>query len=173
MNDEYVTSRDSYGILLTPDIKLQRRYFKELTRLKGVNCIYKAPIKSDKQYTLRGEVITDFQPPVLVGCIFEEYPSQRTTKKLGWNSEQMENASIISVPYDLKDLQIGALFVVPSAYDNTKGRVFRVKELSAVMIYPASITCMLVPEYDNNYDRSQLNHSKDNFNLLDFDEEDD
>lgn len=173
MNDEYITSRDSYGLLITPDIKLHRQYFKEMVRLLGVNCIYRAPVVSDKHYTLNGEVETQFQAPQVVGCLFEDHPTQKTTKKLGWNSEQMEGASIIHVPYDLKDLQQGALFIVPSAFDNTKGRLFRVDELSSIMIYPASISCKIVPEYEDTFDKSQLNHSKDNFNLLDFGEEDD
>lgn len=166
MDDEYVTSRNSYGRLLTPDIKLHRKWFKEMVRLIGINCIYKAPITSTKHYTQNGELVSDYAPSQLVGCIFEEHPSQKTTRKLGWNSERQEEASIIHVPYDLENLQQGALFIVPSGFDNTKGRVFRVVDISGIMIYPASLPCKIVPEYVDNFDNSQLSHSQDTFNLL-------
>ncbi len=166
MDENYITSRDSYGKLLTPDIKLHRQWFKEMVRLMGVNCLYKTPINQNKQYTTQGELISSYSSPKVVGCIFEEHPTQKTTKLLGWNSERQEDASVIHVPYDLENLQQGALFIVPSGFDNTKGRVFRVVDISGIMIYPASVACKIVPEYIDNFDRSQLSHSQDTFNLL-------
>lgn len=164
--EEYKTSRDSYGILITPDIKLHRTWFKEMVRLIGVNVIYKAPITSTKEYNNVGEIISKYHDPKLVGCIFEEHPNQKTTRKLGWNSERQEDFSIIHVPYDLEGLQQGALFIIPSGLDDGKGRVFRLVDMSTIMIYPASIPCKLVPEFENNFDQSQMSHSKDTFNLL-------
>ena len=92
-------------------------------------------------------------------------------KKLGWVAEEDENATIISVPYDLKGLQVGALFIVPSGLDRAEGRLFRVAEMSNIPIYPASITCKLVPEFEDTFSSSQYNHSHSSFNLLN-DEED-
>ena len=54
------------------------------------------------------------------------------------------------MPYDLPDLQAGALFEVPSGLDDGKGRLFRVISLSNIMIYPASISCEIALEYENN-----------------------
>lgn len=109
--------------------------------------------------------------PKLVGCIFEEHPTQQTLRKMGWISELQENSSLIHIPYDLENIQQGCLFIVPSGIDNTEGRVFRVIKLSNIMVYPASITCEIIPEYVNTFDQSKFKHSNDNFNLLDIEED--
>lgn len=133
--------------------------------LIGINVLYRAP-RPGKHYTLYTEIDSNYEPAELVGCIFEENVDQKTMKKLGWVSELDENATIISVPYDLKGLQVGALFIVPSAIDNAQGRLFRVSEMGTIQIYPASITCRLVPEYENTFSNSQYDHTHSSFNLL-------
>ena len=154
-----------YGVLITPDILLQRNYFKQMVELLGVWPIYLAP-RPGKYYTTYAEIKSNYQEPEQIGCIFDEHPTQRTMKKLGWDSELQENASVISVPYDLHDLQQGALFIIPSAFDNTKGRLFRVAEISGEMIYPASLTCKLVPEFEDTLPESKSDFKRSNFTLL-------
>ena len=78
---------------------------------------------------------------------------------------------MIHVPYDLKGLQQGSLFIIPDAFDPKTGRVFRVVQMSAGMIYPASITCEIVPEWANEFDASQLTFPTNNFNLLNNEDE--
>jgi hypothetical protein len=79
---------------------------------------------------------------------------------------------MISVPYDLENLQVGALFKIPSAFDNTPGRLFKVVEMSAIAMYPASISCRLVPEYETNVSRSEIElFNKSDFNLLNQEDE--
>ncbi|WP_300924732.1 hypothetical protein [uncultured Clostridium sp.] len=72
----------NYGSLLNSNIKLYRKWFKEMTSLLGINVIYRAP-KSDKNYTTYAEIESNYEKPELVGCIFEEHPEQQTLKKLG------------------------------------------------------------------------------------------
>lgn len=163
--DSYEVNRD-YGFLLNEhNIKLSRGYFKEMVRLLGINVIYRAPLP-DKHWTNYGEIDSNFEPPKLVGCIFEDHPNQYTMKKLGWVAELQENSSLISVPYDLKGIQVGALFIVPSGIDKAEGRLFRVKRLSNIMVYPASITCEIVPEYENTYSTALQNYTASSSNLL-------
>ena len=162
---------NQYGFLLNEqDILLHRQYFEELTMMLGVKVTHRAP-RQGKTYTTYSEIDSNYFEPELVGCIFDEHPNQRTMKKLGWNSELNESASIISVPYNLKGLQQGSLFVVPSAFDNSKGRLFRVVEITSQMIYPASLTCKLVPEYENTFSSSHFSHKADSFNLLNREED--
>ena len=170
--EDYITSRNSYGRLITPDIKLHRKWFKEMVRLIGINVIYKPVSEPNKQYSINGEAVTNYLSPMLVGCIFDEHPTQQTTKRLGWNSEMQEDASIIHLPYDLEGLQKDCLVIVPSGIDETKGRVFRIVKISNIMIYPASYSCMIVPEYEDTFEHSQLTHPTDTFNLLNEEEED-
>lgn len=154
-----------YGLLLGPDIKLQRHYFQEMCQLIGINVVYREP-KKDKHYTTYSEIKSNYKDPILVGCIFDEHPTQQTLKKIGWVSELQESASIIHIPYDTPGIQQGALFTVPSGLDDGKGRLFRVTKLSNIMVYPASITCEIVPEFENTYEVASDNFEQTSFNLL-------
>ena len=157
---------EKYGILLNKDIKIHRQYFKELVRLIGIYVIYRAP-KPDKQYTTYAELESNYEKPILVGCIFNEHLPQQTLRKMGWMSELDESASVIDVPYDLPGLQQGALFIVPSGLDTGKGRLFRVTKLTNSIIYPASITCQIVPEYEDTVDdTTAYNYSGETFTML-------
>lgn len=157
--------RSKYGSLLTPDIKLHRQYFRELCKLLGIRVLYRAPYPG-KEYTIYSEIDSNYEAPILTGCIFEEHPTQQTLKKLGWVSELQEGASLIHVDYDLPNLQRGALFIVPSGLDNTKGRLFRVASLMTSIVYPASVVCEIVPEYENTFNEEDYNFDHSSFNLL-------
>lgn len=161
----------NYGILNQPSVELQRKYFNEMVNLRGVFCQYRSPA-DDKQYTTQGELNSSYNNPEKVGCIFNEHLDQKTTKLLGWNSERDTEAIVISVPYDLKNLQIGCLFEIPSAFDDAPGRLFRVTDMSTIPLYPASVTCRLAPEYET--EMSQADSSMfitSDFNLLNQEDE--
>ena len=156
----------NYGMLLNEnDIKLQRMWFKEMCAMLGVRVIHRAP-KSSKSYTTYAEIDSNYEKPVVVDCIFNENPDQKTLKKLGWVTEIMTDAVLISVPYDTVGIQRGSLIIVPSGIDNSIGRLFRVDMLSNIAIYPASITCKLVPEFENTFDNALYDHTDNSFNLL-------
>ena len=144
-------NHQKYGTLLTPDIRMHRQYFREMCKLIGIRVLYRAP-KPGCKYTTYAEIDANYFPPVLIGCIFDEHPSQRTIKKMGWVSELNESSSFIHVDYDLDLLQHGALFIVPSGLDDGKGRLFRVVKMATSMVYPASVTCEIVPEYEDAFD---------------------
>lgn len=147
------TNNQKYGILLTPDIRQHRQYFREMCKLIGIRVLYRSP-KPGKKYTTYAEIDANYNPPLLVGCIFDEHPSQQTLRKMGWMSELDENSSFIHVDYDLPNLQQGSMFIVPSGLDDGNGRLFRVVKMATSMVYPASITCEIVPEYTNAFDET-------------------
>jgi len=156
----------NYGRLVLPPIELQRQNFKECCKLLGVKTQYQYPLEN-KQYNTQTELESSYSLPQEVFCIFNEKMDQKTAKRLGWNAEADTKASIISVPYDLENLQLGCLFEIPSTFDNTPGRKFRVIEMSAIMIYPASITCKLALEYETEMEKSDTEFFvNSNFNLL-------
>ena len=128
----------------------------------------------NKTYDKYADLQTGYKPEILVGCLFEEHPDQKSLKKAGWVAELQEGSSIIHVPYDLPDLQAGALFEVPSGLDNGKGRLFRVISLSNIMIYPASISCEIALEYESVDEQHLITtaHEKEDMPLL-IDREDD
>lgn len=156
---------EKFGTLLTPDMKFYRKFFEELVRLQGIKVVYYAP-RPDKHYTIHGELMSNYQDPEVVGCIFQEYPDQRSLRKRGWVVELQEGSSLISVPYDLHDLQRGALFAIPSGIDNTQGRLFRVESLLTTMIYPSSVTCEIVPEWEDTIPDNKLNRQQGDFQFL-------
>ena len=143
-------ARTDYGFLLSKkNIQLHRSYFKEMVKLLGINCKYRAPLPN-KENDIHGDLQTGYKPEIIVGCIFDEHPNQKSLRKAGWVAELQEGSSMIHVPYDLPDLQIGALFEVPSGLDNGLGRLFRVISMSNIMVYPASIACEIALEYESN-----------------------
>lgn len=154
-----------YGTLLSPDIKIFRQYFEEFVQLMGIYVIYRSP-KKDKQYSQYDQILSNFEQPMLIGVIFEEHPNQQTLRKIGWASELQENSSLIHVPYDLPGIQQGALFIIPSGLDDGKGRLFRVVKLTNSIVYPASITCEIVPEYYDNMSQDSTIHEHDSINLI-------
>jgi hypothetical protein len=166
-------SLDNYGLLINKDIKLHRFYFKEMVKLLGINCQYRAPM-ANKHFNKLGDLETDYFPAETVGCIFQEHPDQKTLKKMGWVAELQESSSIIHVPYDLKGLEVGALFEIPSGLDHAPPRLFRVISMQNIMIYPASIACEIAPEYKSSDEKVTIkDFSKTNFNvLLDLEEDD-
>jgi hypothetical protein len=159
-------SQENYGILLNEkNIKLQRAYFLEMVRLLGINVIYRAP-KKNKHWTNYQEIESNYEDPKVIGCIFHEHPDQKSLKKLGWMTELQDNESVISVGYDTPSLQVGSLIIVPSGIDNTQGRLFRITRLSNTMIYPESISCTCVPEYETDFSETLTNHQTNSLNIL-------
>ena len=158
--------RQDTGFLLNPNnIKLQREYFEQMCRTIGIFVIHRAP-RPDKTYNGYGELDSFYYEPTRTGCIFDEHPTIWTMRKMGWNSELQESESIIHVPYDLKGLQNGSLFVVPSGIDDSVGRLFRVTRMSTIAVYPASIACVIAPIWHSEFDDSQLSHVDNDFSLL-------
>ena len=161
------------GILLNPNnIKLHRHYFIEMTRLIGINVVYRAP-RPDKHYNGYGELDSFYYEPVVTGCIFDEHPTQWTMRKLGWNSELSDSLSIIHIPYDLPNIQVGALFIIPSGLDNAEGRMFRVTRMSTISVYPASIACEIGPMWENTNQVTDINFKDQNFTMLSEEDEED
>ncbi|MBO5423956.1 MAG: hypothetical protein J6A25_00415 [Lachnospiraceae bacterium] len=139
---------NDYGMLLNKDIKLHRSWFKQMTSLIGITCVYKAP-QDGKHFDTYGDLKAQYKEGISVGCIFQEHPDQKTLKKMGWVAELQESSSIIHVPYDLEDLQVGCLFEIPSGLDTAKPRLFRVISMQNIMVYPASIACEIAPEFED------------------------
>lgn len=162
-------SQMKYGMLLNKDTKLHRRYFIEMCKLIGINVIYRS-LQPGKKWTNYGEVDANYNPPILIGCIFNEHPDQQTLRKMGWVSELQEGASIIHIAYDTPDIQVGSLFTIPSGLDDGKGRLFRCTKISNIMVYPASIACEIVPEYKNTYSSSLNSYTNSSFNFLNTEE---
>lgn len=69
-------NKDTGLLLDKQNILLQRTYFNEMLRLRGINVIYRSPKASSKTYDLYGELDTFYNAPILTSCIFDEHPTQ-------------------------------------------------------------------------------------------------
>lgn len=159
------------GILLNDqNIKLHRQWFKQMTKLVGLNVIYHAPKDTEtnvKSYNAYGELYPEYDEGIVVGCIFDEHPTQKTMRKLGWNAEMADSTTVIHVPYDLPNVQAGAKFIIPSGLDSAEPRAFKVLRMSNIAVYPASIACELGPIIMTELDIEEVTNFDDsNFNLL-------
>ena len=137
---------DTGYLLNKQNIQLHRSWFKQMCQLLGLKVLYRAP-RPGKTYNGYGELESFYFEPIIVDCIFDEHPNQKSMKKMGWNAELQENPIVIHVPYDLEGIQAGALFTIPSGLDNAEPRTFRVLQLSNIAIYPASISCELALDW--------------------------
>ena len=81
-------------------------------------------------------------------------------------AELQKDSSLIHIAYDTPDIQQGALFIVPSGLDDGKGRLFRCVKLTNSIVYPASIACEIVPEYEDTYQNTNNDFMHSSFNLL-------
>lgn len=161
------------GLLLNEqNIKLSRSFFKEFLRLHGINVLYRSPITTSKEYNMYGELDINYNQPIQVRCIYDEHPTQKTMRKMGWKAELADTSTVIHVPYDM-NVEAGGLFIIPSGLDNSQGKVFKVLRMQTIAIYPASVTCELGPMLVNTTEKATIENFKtNNFNLLD-DESDD
>ncbi len=163
--------QNKYGTLLTPDAKLYRKYFSEMVKLVGIQVLYYPIRYTNQKWSTYAEYLNDVNTkPLLIGCILNEHLDQKTLKKLGWISELQPNSLIIHVSYDTPNIQQGCLFVLPSGLDDGKGRLFRCVNLATSMIYPSSIACEIVPEYEDTFQLSNNNFEHSSFNLLNIEE---
>ena len=171
---------DTGLLLIEPNIKLHRRYFKEMVKLLGINVQYRAPKDDIVKYNNYGEmgsrvseIEANYEPPVTIGCIYDEHPSQKNMRKLGWNAEMADSSVIIHVQYDLPKLQAGALFEIPAGIDHAEPRLFRVLRISNIAAYPASVACELGPVLIDTIPREVVDDfTQSNFNILADEEED-
>lgn len=159
------------GILLSKqNITLHRFYFKQMLKLMGIKVKYKALAKS-AEYNQYGELgknqVLDYKEPIDVWCIYQENPTQQTAKKIGWNTELSKGATLIVVPYDTPEIQVGCQFEIPPGIDNAKPGLFRILKMQTTAVYPSEITCELGPVLINTTEQTQTeDYSKSNFNFV-------
>lgn len=166
-------NKNDYGLLLNKDIKLHRTWFKQMAKLLGINCLYRAPLPGPN-YDKNGDLDTGYHEPIVVPCILDRHPDQKSLKKMGWMTELQTDSLMLHVPYDLPHLASGALFTLPSGIDGAPGRTFRVLRMQNIMIYPASIACEIAPEYKGTDEKTMTkDFEQAGFTALIDNEEDD
>lgn len=156
------------GLLLNKhNITLHRQYFEQMVKLLGIKAGYRVPIDATKTYNGYGELDTYYHGKEIIGCIYDEHPTQKSMRKFGWNSELSDQSVVIHVPYNLHDLQAGCIFELPAGVDGGQPRWFKIIRMSNISVYPVSIACELGPLYQTTTEEETVREFKQsNFNLL-------
>lgn len=157
---------EKYGSLFQENsIKLHRKYFAEMVRLWGVLTQYYAPKKNNHR-TVYGEMESSYYEPIEVGVLFNQHPDQKTMKKLGWDNQTDTEAILITVPYDLPNIEVGAQFLFPAAIDGGEPKKYKVIRMRTSMIYPSSIVCECMPEYEDDFPSSDFDFAYSGVNVV-------
>jgi hypothetical protein len=133
-----------YETLLGSDLEIFRDYFKEALQFYGIPARY-YQIKPGETFNESAELKAGYYDPKRIRVIFNQVPTVRTLKMLGWVTElDMDVQPIVDVMFDLPGLQVGCLISIKDPL-NKKGRLFKITKMSVGILYPASVTCQLVP----------------------------
>lgn len=130
--------------VLQNDLLIFRRHAEEVLDLYGIPARYYQP-KPGHHWTVAGEISANYFDPIPTRVLFDQVPTVSTLKKLGWVTELDTGASLIHVAYNTPGIAFGALYEVKDPLTPDTGRLFRVTKLSVGILYPAMVTCQIVP----------------------------
>lgn len=135
------------GILVGNDASYFQSAFKEMAALIGINCRYQFIV--NKQIDSSSEIEGDFSDPISMDIILDNYPQQKTLRRLGWFSEDSEDKPIIAcLPIDTPNLQRGCRILIKGALVGD-WKTFRITSISNIMLFPESFTVKLAPEFES------------------------
>lgn len=126
---------------------------------------------TSKSFTIHGELRAIYSEPQPIDLIFQEAPSMKTLRAIGWSSEDNSDGDkpyVIQVPFDTEKLQVGCRVLIPfSIYDNDESRkVFRITKIAVIAQFPDCYTCTIAPEFETNPIKTNPDYSKTNSNFM-------
>lgn len=153
------------GLLVDEDALLFRSFFKEMAKLRGITVKYQHPL-ADKHYSIHTELITSYSDPIDIDIILNEYPKQKTLKRLGWLSEDPEDRPLIAeISTDTPHVQRGSRIIIKGA-DTEDEKIFRIMEIASNMVYPDSLTVKLAPDFQTKEAPSKDVYVEGNFTYM-------
>lgn len=151
------------GLLTQNDAKIFQNWFKECCRLRGIPVKYIYPVQDDVSIYL--EIHPKFSDVIDMDIIFDENPSVKTLKRIGWVSEDPEDKPAIAhLPFDTPGLQTKARILIPPIGQAIPGRWFEVTSIHSNLEYPDSYTCTLAPVFET--EKAKTNYEESNYNYI-------
>lgn len=131
--------------IIREDAVIFQEYFNEMLEMYGIDVLYYQRKEKCSEWNAVGELSANYYSPIEAKILFDQIPSVKTLKKLGWVTELDSQQPIVHMKYDLPGLQQGCLIKVkdPLSLSND-GRMFRITKMSTGIIYPFSITAQIV-----------------------------
>ena len=128
-------------------------------------------LSTSKSFTIHGEIRAIYSEPKLIYLIFQESPSMKTLRAIGWSSEDNSDGDkpyVIQIPFDTENLQVGCRVIIPfSAYDNYESKkVFRITKISIIAQFPDCYTCTIAPEFESDPLMTNSDYSNTNSNFM-------
>ena len=130
--------------ILQNDLTALRYYMEEMLDMYGVPAKY-YQIKPGHKFTVAGEISAHYFNPTNCKVLFDQVPKISTLRKLGWLTELDQAASLIHIAFDTAGIAFGALYEIKDPLTPDSGRLFRVTKMQTGIIFPAFITCQIVP----------------------------
>lgn len=142
------------GLLVTRDVLMQRKYFKEMCKLVGISCAYQWVTK--KEFTIHSEKNFEYSQPIRMDIILNENPTIDTLNTYGWLSELGDTLPLIAhLPFDTPELIIGCRITLATVEGTARPRIFDITKIGSNMEYPESYTVALAPALDQFPQRNQ------------------
>lgn len=152
------------GLLTTNDASRFQQWFKECAKLRGIAVKYIYPITEN--ITQYAEIQPQFSDIHDLDIIFDENPSVKTLKRIGWVSEDSEDKPAIAhLPFDTPHLMTKSRIMIPPIGQAIPGRWFEVTSIHANLEYPDSYTVTLAPVFETK--KEKTNYDQSNYNYVD------
>lgn len=156
------------GLLTQGDAGVFQEWFKEACKLHGIPVKYQYPIPYEDDVTIYGEIKPKFSEEIDIDIMFEQNPTVKTLKRIGWVSETPDDKPYIAyLPIDTPYLQTKARVLIPPIGQAIPGRLFEVTSIHSQLEYPDCYTCTLAPVMESepekiDYHETNYNHIDDN-----------
>lgn len=152
------------GLLTQNDAKIIQQYFKEMAALLGIRVNYRYPV--DEKVTVHSEIQCSFSDIVPIDIVFQQNPSIKTLKNIGWVSETADDKPYIAMfPIDTVGLQTKAQIEIPPVGQAIPSRWFEVTSIQTLLEYPDCYITTVVPVFDSKQPR--VDHEQTNYNYVD------
>lgn len=137
------------GFLTKQDSTLFRGFFKEMAHLRGITVEYLSI--EENETTVHGEILPKkFREPVMLDVIFDENPSVKTLRKIGWVSISPDDKPyLMQLPFDTPHLTAEARVRIPPIDSVGSARTFRITNITTLLEFPDCYTCTVVPVPDS------------------------
>lgn len=151
------------GLLTNNDAKIFSQWFKECCRLRGISVKYVYPVTEN--VTIYSEIQPEFSDLIDLDILFDENPTVKTLKRIGWVSEDPEDKPAIAhLPIDTPYLMTKARILIPPIGQAIPGRWFEVTSIHSNLEYPDSYTVTLAPVF--NSEKAKTNYEETNYNYV-------
>lgn len=152
-------------MLTQNDAKVFQGWFKEMCKLRGISVKYIYPVIED--VSIHAEISPSFSEVIDLDILFQQNPSVKTLKRIGWVSEDPEDKPALAyLPFDTPQLMTKARIMIPPIGQAIPGRWFEITSIHSQLEYPDCYTCTLAPVFesdkiDTDYSNTNYHHIED------------